>query len=223
MPAVPRLPRLRLRVTATAEQILRGGHPWLFAESIREQNRPGKTGELVVVYDRSNCFLALGLYDPDSPLRVRVLHADKPVPLDTAWWRQRLKSALDRRHGLFDERTTGYRWINGESDGWPGVVLDRYGAVLVLKLYTSAWLPRLAELGRLIRETLQPDHLVLRLSRNIKQRPGNNFNWPTGNCCLPKTRIATGLLVSNPACPSLLRFCHWLPPSLKLACASRRT
>ncbi len=180
MPAAPRLPRLRLRVTATAEQILRGGHPWLFAESIREQNRSGETGELAVIYDRRDCFLALGLYDPDSPLRVRVLHADKPVPLDTGWWRQRLQSALDRRHGLFDERTTGYRWINGESDGWPGLVLDRYGAVLVLKLYTSAWLPRLAELGRLIRKTLQPDDLVLRLSRNIQATAREQFQLADG-------------------------------------------
>ena len=64
------MPRLRLRVTATAETILRGGHPWLFADSIREQNRPGQLGELAVVYDRNDRFLALGLFDPDSPLSV---------------------------------------------------------------------------------------------------------------------------------------------------------
>ena len=50
-----------------------------------------------------------------------------------------------RRAGLFDEQTTGYRWVNGESDGWPGLVLDRYDTTLVLKLYTAAWLPRLKE------------------------------------------------------------------------------
>jgi 23S rRNA (cytosine1962-C5)-methyltransferase len=159
---------LRLRITAAAEEIVRGGHPWLFAGSIREQNRPGQAGELAVIYDRKDRFLAIGLYDPDSPLRLRVLHAGKPVTLDDAWWRQRLQSALDRRTGLFDERTTGYRWIHGESDGWPGLVLDRYGTVLVLKLYTAAWLPRLDFLVALIREALQPGRLVLRLSRNIQ-------------------------------------------------------
>ena len=64
---------------------------------------------------------------------MRVLHAGKPVTVDAAWWRLRLQAALERRRGLFDEQTTGYRWIHGESDGWPGLVLDRYGAVLVLK------------------------------------------------------------------------------------------
>jgi 23S rRNA (cytosine1962-C5)-methyltransferase len=161
-------PRLRLRVTATAETLLRGGHPWLFANSIREQNRPGVCGELAVIYDRRDKFLAAGLFDPDSPIRVRILHAGKPVTLDETWWRENLRRALDRRAGLFDAQTNGHRWINGESDGWPGLVLDRYAEVLVLKLYTAIWLPRLADLTRLIRETLRPDRLVLRFSRNLE-------------------------------------------------------
>jgi len=177
----PAVPRLRLRVTATAEQILRSGHPWLFADSIREQNRPGAAGELAVIFDRHDRFLAIGLFDPDSPLRVRVLHAGKPVTLDDAWWQQRLRSALERRRDLFDERTTGYRWINGESDGWPGLVLDRYGATLVLKLYTAAWLPRLGEVTALIRAALQPEQFVLRLSRNIRELAREKFELLDGS------------------------------------------
>ena len=132
---------LRLRVAAAAESILRSGHPWLFAESIKEQNRPGQLGELAVVYDHKDRFLAVGLFDPHSALRVRVLQAGKAQPIDRSWWADRLNQALERRAESFDDHTTGYRWINGESDGWPGLVLDRYGSTLVLKLYTAAWLP----------------------------------------------------------------------------------
>src|SRR6185295_4900433 len=78
-------PGLRLRVTSTAESVLRDGHPWLFAESVREQNREGTAGELAVVYDRRDRFLAIGLFDPDSPIRMRVLHMGKPAALDDAW------------------------------------------------------------------------------------------------------------------------------------------
>jgi len=164
-----RAPRLRLRVTPDAARQLRSGHPWLFADSIREQNREGAPGELAVVYDRNDRFLAIGLFDPDSPIRLRVLHAGKPMILDKAWWRERFRSAITRRSGLFDEQTTGHRWINGESDGWPGLVLDRYDTTLVLKLYTGAWLPRIGETVDLIREELKPGQIVLRLSRNIQE------------------------------------------------------
>ncbi len=171
---MPKAARLRLRVSPAAEARLRGGHPWLFAESIREQNREGELGELAVIYDRRDQFLAVGLFDPDSPIRVRILHAGKPQALDGQWWSGRLEQALRRRRdapaqaGLSEPQANGWRWVNGESDGWPGLVLDRYGGTLVLKLYTASWLPRLAEVLALIARQLQPERVVLRLSRNIQ-------------------------------------------------------
>src|SRR5437879_1956764 len=162
-------PRLRLRVTAAAEGAVRGGHPWLFAGSIREQNRPGMPGELAIIYDRRDGFLALGLYDPDSPLRVRILHTGDSIIIDRSWWKQRLAAAVERRANLFDSQTTGYRCIHGESDGWPGLVLDRYDSTYVLKLYTAAWLPRLREIVSLFKERLDPKRIVLRLSRNFRK------------------------------------------------------
>jgi 23S rRNA (cytosine1962-C5)-methyltransferase len=183
--------RLRCRVTATAETIIRAGHPWVFARSVREQNREGAGGELAVIYDRNDRFLAVGFFDPESPLRIRVLHSGKPVRVDTAWWQARLQRAVEKRASILDENTTACRLINGESDGWPGLVLDRYGDVLVLKLYTAVWLPRLAPDSRDSRplmsghqgesrnlgcsealiemlQPLQPKTIVLRLSRNVQ-------------------------------------------------------
>src|SRR6185437_7677026 len=124
--------RLRLRVTAAAETQLRAGHPWVYGDSIREQNRDGAPGELAVVYDRKDKFLAVGLFDPESPIRVRILHAGRPQTIDAAWWSARLAQAVKQRRNLFDEQTNGYRVINGESDGWPGLVLDCYDKTLVL-------------------------------------------------------------------------------------------
>jgi 23S rRNA (cytosine1962-C5)-methyltransferase len=175
-----KIPRLRLRITATAETILRGGHPWLFADSIREQNRDGQPGELAVIFDRKDKFLAVGLFDPESPLRVRVLHVGKPVNIDENWWRENFSKAIDHRKNLFDRHTNGFRWINGESDGWPGLVLDRYAETLVLKIYTAAWLPRLGEVTALIHELIKPDRLVLRLSRNIQEIARKNFRAEDG-------------------------------------------
>jgi 23S rRNA (cytosine1962-C5)-methyltransferase len=173
-------PRLRLRITAAAETQLRGGHPWVYGDSVRELNRDGQAGELAVIYDRQDKFLAVGLFDPASPIRVRVLHAGKPQTIDHAWWTARFAEALERRRGLFDAQTTGHRLINGESDGWPGLVLDRYDTTLVLKLYTGAWLPWLGEVVGLIQSGLNPERLVLRLSRNIQKTAGIRFKRSDG-------------------------------------------
>lgn len=171
---------LRLRVSPVAESNLRAGHPWLFAGSIRDQNREGRVGELAAIYDRKDVFLAIGLFDPESPIRVRVLHAGKPQKLDEPWWRARLQQALARREGLFDAQTNGCRLIHGESDGWPGLVLDRYDRTLVLKLYTAAWLPRLSEAARYAFDVLQPERVVLRLSRNIQETARHEFRKEEG-------------------------------------------
>jgi 23S rRNA (cytosine1962-C5)-methyltransferase len=171
---------LRLRITATAETIVRSGHPWLFADSIHELNRTGQPGELAVIYDRKDKFLAVGLFDPDSPIRVRILHAGKPTTIDAAWWQTRLEQALAIRRNLFDEQTTGYRLIHGESDGWPGLVLDRYNTTLVMKIYTAAWLPRLDEILTLFKEKIPCDRIGLRLSRNLQPFAEKQFRLRDG-------------------------------------------
>jgi 23S rRNA (cytosine1962-C5)-methyltransferase len=172
--------RLRLRVTATAETIVRGGHPWLFSDSVLASNHAGQTGELAVIYDRKDKFLAVGLFDSDSPIRVRILHAGKPQTIDATWWKSHLEKSLARRSGLFDAQTTGFRLIHGESDGWPGLVLDRYDTTLVLKLYTAAWLPRLDEILSFIKEKISCERIILRLSRNIQPLAEKQFHQRDG-------------------------------------------
>lgn len=192
-------PRLRMRISASAEAELRSGHPWVFSNSIREQNREGQPGELAVIYDRKDRFLAIGLYDPDSPLRVRILHSGKPATLDAAWWCARFESAIERRRGILDSQTTGCRLIHGENDGWPGLVLDRYGEDLALKLYTAAWLPRLGDITELIVAALQPHRLILRLSRNVQDVAEKKFKFRDGSALhgvdskAPSVFLETGL------------------------------
>lgn len=160
--------RLRCRLKPAAESAVRRGHPWVFGDSIIEQNRDGALGELAVIYDRQDRFLAVGLFDPASPLRIRILQAGKPATIDEPWWQSRLEAALSQRAGVLDAGTTACRLINGESDDWPGLVLDRYENTFVLKLYTAAWRSRLEEMVRIFQARLAPATLVLRLSRNVQ-------------------------------------------------------
>jgi len=126
-------------------------------------------GELAVVYVReNNSVLAVGLYDPLSPIRVKVLQALQPMRVDRGFFAAKLREAQAKREPLINEGTTGYRLVYGESDGFPALILDRYGDTLVMKLYTTAWLPHLETLIRALEEAIVFDNLVLRLSRALQ-------------------------------------------------------
>jgi 23S rRNA (cytosine1962-C5)-methyltransferase len=189
--------RLRLRLTAAAENIVRFGHPWVYADSIQEANRAGQTGELAVIYDHNDKFLAVGLFDADSPIRVRILHAGKPQVIDSSWWSGRLERSLAVRRHLFDAQTTGFRLIHGESDGWPGLVLDRYDRTLVLKLYSAVWLPRLPEISPLLKQKIECERIVLRLSRNIQPAAESGFQLRDGQVLFGATPSAPVIFLEN--------------------------
>jgi len=159
--------RLALHVTTAAERAVRDGHPWLFAEAITRQNQDGRAGDLAILFDHKNRFLAVGLYDPASPLRVRVLHYGRPATIDTTWWAQQLRQAAALRQPLLAAQTTGYRLVHGENDGFPGLIIDRYAETCVLKLYTTAWLPHLADVVAGVTAVAHPQTIILRASRDV--------------------------------------------------------
>ncbi|MCU1504393.1 MAG: SAM-dependent methyltransferase containing domain, partial [Ilumatobacteraceae bacterium] len=149
--------RLAVRVTPDARRQIAAGHPWVYDESIVSISHKGTAGDLAVIFDDDRKFVAIGLNDPASPIRIKIIHRGRPTPIDAAFWRQRLDAAMARRGALIASgHTTGYRCINGENDGFPGLVLDRYADTLVLKLYTAAWFAHLATLVPVIVAALHP-------------------------------------------------------------------
>jgi len=172
--------RLALRVTPAALRAVRQGHPWVFDKAIAGQREDGQAGDLAVIFDDRRRFAAIGLYDPTSPLRVRVLHQGAATAIDRAWLRDRLAAAASWRAGLSESGTTGYRLVHGENDGLPGLVIDRYDATLVLKLYTAAWIPWLSELRAALEAACPSSCVVLRLSRDLMGRPDRLFGLADG-------------------------------------------
>jgi 23S rRNA (cytosine1962-C5)-methyltransferase len=164
--------RLAVRLTPDAIRHVRAGHPWVFTDSVLSTNRPGAAGDLAVVFDADRRFVAIGLWDPDSPIRIKVLHHGRPVQIDADWWSARLDAALAVRDELCrSSETTGYRCVNGENDGFPGLVLDRYASSYVLKVYSAAWLVHLPVIVELLQQRLQPERVVLRLGRLVQRGP----------------------------------------------------
>jgi 23S rRNA (cytosine1962-C5)-methyltransferase len=162
--------RIRVRVTSAAERAIRTGHPWLFESGIESVSFNGRAGDLAVIFDRKRRFIAIGLYDPNSPIRVRILQQGQPAAIDRAWFEQKIAAAAEIRAGLPATGTTGYRLVHGENDDLPGLVVDRYADTVVMKLYTAAWLPHLGEVVTAVTAISQPQRLVLRLNRTMQKR-----------------------------------------------------
>lgn len=166
----PSAKRIALRVAAPAERAIRQGHPWVFDQSIIEQSHSGVPGDLAVVFDAKRQFLAVGLYDPTSPIRLRILQKGKPATIDLKWFEEKIKLAVSLREPLKKQDTNGYRLIHGENDGLPGLVIDRYAETLVVKIYTPAWVPHLKDVCSALSQAQPFERLILRLSRSLNKQ-----------------------------------------------------
>ena len=162
---------IAVRITPAAERALRQGHPWLFDQAIRDQSHAGRPGDLAVIFDRRRRFLAVGLYDPHSPIRVRVLQQGEPAAIDRGWFEGRLAAAARVRAPLLQGDTTGYRLVHGENDGLPGLVIDRYDQTSVLKLYTAAWVPHLRHVLPALAAVAPAERLILRFGQAVQTQP----------------------------------------------------
>lgn len=158
---------LKVRLFPRAEATVRAGHPWVFSGSVKSVNREATAGELAVVYDRQDRFMAVGFWDAESPMPLRIVHQGSPARIDRAWWVRQAIACRDKRREVAQPGTTGYRCINGDSEGFPGLVADRYAETLVVKIYSEAWVARWEEIESVLREVFTPRYLVRRVARNV--------------------------------------------------------
>ena len=169
---IPAQRRLAIRLTPDALRQVRGGHPWVFDSSITSISHEGAPGDLAVIFDDRRRFVAIGFYDPTSPIRVNILHRGEPIAIDDDWWGRRLAEALERRRSLADgDGTDAYRLVHGENDGLGGVVVDRYASVVVVKIYSVAWFAHLLPLLAALDDTFGEPTVVLRFSRGVAAGP----------------------------------------------------
>jgi len=157
----------------------------VFDRSIVSVKGEGRPGDLAVVFDDRRRFAAIGLYDPASPIAIRVLHEGQPVPIDGAFWSAAIARAAERRGRLASSgHTTGYRVVSGENDALPGLVVDRYADVLVVKAYTTAWRPHLDGVVDALVDRFDPRSVVLRLARSVGEVSGSGAadgGWVDGS------------------------------------------
>ncbi len=130
------LPVLRLR--KREERRIKAGHVWVFSNEVDTKLTPLKSfqpGELVMIEAANTQPLGVGYINPHSLICARLITRNIKSRIGRRFIAQRLRQALELRQELFSEDY--YRWVFGEADGLPGLVLDRYGDTLVGQITTA--------------------------------------------------------------------------------------
>ncbi len=115
------------------------GHPWLYREALGPRPITPEPGTQIDLVDPDGEFVGRGLYDADSAIAVRVFVRNPDTAIDGKLIRDRVKAAVALRKRVLEfDKLNNMRLVNGESDGLPGIVVERYADYLVIQLYSAA-------------------------------------------------------------------------------------
>jgi 23S rRNA (cytosine1962-C5)-methyltransferase len=166
---VAQLPVLRLK--RNEDRRLHAGHLWIFSNEVDTSQTPlpkFKAGELVRVLAHNDRALGLAYVNPKSLIAARVLETWK-IP-DTAWLAERIRAAMTLRDRLYPEPY--YRLVYGESDGLPGLVVDRYGSTCVVQIGTAGMEQLKPQIQEALSRVLKYEALLFKNDSSAREMEG---------------------------------------------------
>ena len=162
-----------LRLGRQQDRRLRAGHLWVYSNEVDNVATPLKgfePGQPVQIEDAKGKWLGLGYVNPNSLICARLVSRDRGVALDESLLTHRIKVALALRERLYS--APFYRLLFGETDGVPGVVVDRYGDVLAVQITTAGMEAQRDALISALVKVLQPNGIVLRNDIAVRELEG---------------------------------------------------
>lgn len=123
-----------VKVTPKAEKSLKNGHPWVFSDEITEVNGRYENGDIVDAFSAKDRYLGSGFINDNSKIRVRVISRNANDKFDEAFYKRRLKYAVDYRKTVMGNDFSCCRLIFGEADQFPGLTVDRFSDVLSVQI-----------------------------------------------------------------------------------------
>ncbi|MBK1673378.1 RlmI/RlmK family 23S rRNA methyltransferase [Ectothiorhodospira shaposhnikovii] len=177
-----------LRLKKNEERRLLAGHAWIFSNEVDVEATPIRSlepGQPVTIQDSRGRTLGTGYANPNSLICARLVTRDADHPFGPSLLVHRLKVALSLRERLFEEPF--YRLVHGESDGLPGLVVDRYGDVLVAQI-TTAGMDRLQDaLLSAFEKVLRPSAVLWRNDSPVRSLEGLDLYVQPATGPIPET------------------------------------
>lgn len=157
------------------ERRLLAGHCWIYSNEVDTGATPLKdldAGAPVEVLSSPGRWIGHGYVNPHSLICARLVSRDRARPLTPALWVERLRQALALRERLYQRPF--YRLVFGESDGLPGLIVDRYGDLLAVQLTTAGMERARGEILAALEQVLRPRAMVLRNDTAVRELEGLN-------------------------------------------------
>ena len=159
----PGLPAATVLVKAKRARPFFGRHPWVLDTAIDRIEGTPADGDVVDLATHEGRFIARGIWNASSRLRVRLYAFESDVPLDAPFWRSRIDAAIALRRTLgLDDRSGAARLINSEGDDLSGLIVDRYGDHLAIQVTSLAMAGRLDAICDALEATVKPAGILLR-------------------------------------------------------------
>jgi 23S rRNA (cytosine1962-C5)-methyltransferase len=152
---------------------LSAGHLWVYSNEVDTSKSPltgFEPGSLAVIQSAAGKTLGAGYVNPRSLICARLLTRRPRATIDAGFFERRLRSALSLRESLFEQPY--YRLVFGESDGLPGLVVDRYGSVLVVQIATAGMEAMRDLLLEALDRVLSPTGILLRNDSSVRVLEG---------------------------------------------------
>ncbi|MEX0713526.1 MAG: class I SAM-dependent rRNA methyltransferase [Pirellulales bacterium] len=149
-----------------------GRHPWVLDSAIERVEGGPANGDVVDLVSDRGQWLARGVFNGRSRIRVRLYTWTESENLDEAFWRRRLQTALRWRERWLGADDAAVRLVYSEADGLSGLVVDRYAGHLVLEVTALAMAARLDAIKPIVADLARPRGIVLRTERGAVKLEG---------------------------------------------------
>lgn len=169
-------------ISEKGKPFLEKGQMWMYSNNVIRTDSSCEDGEPVRIVDEEGTFIAKGFYSAVSHVTVRILTRDEDEVIDRAFFRRRIQAAADYRRTAERENLTCCRMVFSEADLLPGLVCDRYGAVLVIQISCAGFEKRKDMICELLEEELSKDAPVeaVYIRNDIPSRTKEGLDQYTG-------------------------------------------